>query len=491
MARPGKTTQEIRMNRTRLVIIALLVSLVASAAPAGKVHSVVDISHEFSFYFDGRFARNYLAGKGNASVQNWGTLHKFDFDTVNLVVLQSGASSCKYTPKDIAAIKAFLDSGGGVIVLGDYALFRDEKTYTLNALAKVFGARFVNQGAKGPVVGLGELKGKAIKSYGGKTISLAGARTWDVLIQDAAGRPVMARTKVGKGKLLLSTRGISGRQPNAKDPINAQWLSPLLADLAGGKTVDPKRRPRHHRADMFVKHDGLEIRCSEYMQPMADEIFKIYRKCLPVQERILGVPPSKGMLATLILLPTGGGGFSSGRAIGLGTWWGGFPKKRYGMVELIGHEATHSWVHPFTEPLWNEGIATYVGIQLGRELGYKTEADKTLAGWIKGALRRDPKMKKYDLAAGRNIPHSVVMAKPMWIWEQLRKEKPDILARYFRAKRRLADPKKIKRYTAHDSVVVLSVAAGRDLFKWFRSLGISVDRSKATIIAPVKEDERY
>jgi len=107
------------MNSTRLAICAIVVSLVAAAAgaaaPAGKIHSVVDISHEFSFYFDGRFAKNYLAGRGNASVQNWGTLHKFDFDRVNLVVLQSGASSCRYTPKDIAAIKAFLDSGGGVI----------------------------------------------------------------------------------------------------------------------------------------------------------------------------------------------------------------------------------------------------------------------------------------------------------------------------------------------------------------------------------------
>ena len=88
------------MNRARLVIIALLLSLVTSAVPAGRIHSVVDISHAFSFYFDGRFAKNYLAGKGNASVQNWGTLHKFDFDRVSLVILQSGASACQYTPTD-------------------------------------------------------------------------------------------------------------------------------------------------------------------------------------------------------------------------------------------------------------------------------------------------------------------------------------------------------------------------------------------------------
>ena len=76
------------------------------------------------------------------------------------------------------------------------------------------------------------------------------------------------------------------------------------------------------------------------------------------------------------------------------------------------------------------------------------------------------------------------MAKPMWIWERLRKEKPDILARYFRLKRKLADPRKLKRYTADDCVAVLSRAMGRDLFPWFQSLGIKVDRQAAKILLP-------
>ena len=60
----------------------------------------------------------------------------------------------------------------------------------------------------------------------------------------------------------------------------------------------------------------------------------------------------------------------------------------------------------------------------------------------------------------------------------VRKEKPDILARYFQLKRRIVDPAKRARYTADDSVEVLSRAMGRDLFPWFVSLGISVDKSR-------------
>ena len=471
------------MHAPCLLVSVLAASLVAAAQAraAGPIHSVTDISHEFTFYFDGRFARNYLSGKGNVDVRNWGTLHKFDLRNVNLLVLPSGASPCPYLPKDIEAVQKFLEGGGGVIVLGDYARFREEKAYRLNELAAAFGAEFADQRARGPLSGAGELKGKPIKTYGGKMIRLAGAAVWEVLVQDAGGQIVTARRKVGKGKLLVSSRALVGHRPDAKDPINDAWWQPLLRDLASGKPMDPRRRPRHSMPENTENREGLRIRYSDYMRPFADEIFKIYKQCRPVMERLLGVPPAKGMLTGLILLPTGGGGFSSGREIGLGTWWGGFPKRRYGMVELLGHEATHSWVLPFSEPMWNEGLATYVGILLGRELGYAKDADATLARWIKGARKHDPDMTKLDLAQGKNVPHVVRMAKPMWIWEQLRKERPDILARYFRLKRKLAVPRKLKRYTASDSVAVLSRAMGRDLFPWFRSLGITVDHQAANI----------
>ena len=151
---------------------------------------------------------------------------------------------------------------------------------------------------------------------------------------------------------------------------------------------------------------------------------------------------------------------------------------------MLGHEATHSWVLPFAEPMWNEGIATYVGILLGREFGLNKEANATLKRWIDGAKRHDLEMTKFDLASGTDIPHVVRMAKPMWIFEQLRTEEPRIISKYFQAKRRLIDPKKQKRYTANDSVAVLSTATGRNLFDWFRSLGIDVKASRTKVPYP-------
>lgn len=452
----------------------------APAAQDGRIHCVTDISHEFTFYFDGRFGKNYVAENG-IDVRNWGTLHKYDFSNVNLLILQSSASPCPYLPKDIKAVRKFLREGGGVVVLGDYATFRKEKEYKLNALVRNFGAEFVNERAQKPLKGYSILSKNKIESYSPKTIKLEKPSEWKVLVKDAKGQVVMTWRCVGKGRLVVASRSLCGRNPNAGDPINDSWWKPLLKRIAARKTIDPKRRPKNQMPENRTQRERLPIQYSDYMKSYADAIYAVYDECFPVIQEVMGVPPAEGMLTNLILLPTGGGGFSSGSSIGLAAWWGNFPEKKYGMVELISHESTHSWVHPFTEPMWNEGIATYVGILVGRKLGLEEDANRTLEGWIKGARRHDRDMTKLDLANGKDIPHVVRMAKPMWIFEQLRKERPDIVARYFQTKRKLATRDKLSKYTADDSVAVLSIAMGRDLFPWFQSLGITVDRNKAKI----------
>jgi hypothetical protein len=452
----------------------------ASTTQSHRIHCVTDISHEFSFYFDGRFGRNYVADNG-IDVRNWGTLHKYDFSNANLLVLQSSASPCPYLPEDIEAARKFLEEGGGVVVLGDYSVFRKEPHYRLNTLVKHFGAEFVNESATKPLRGCSILEIETIDSYSPRIIELDESVDWEVLVKDAKDRTVMARRRVGKGHLVVVSRSLSGRKPDASDPINDSWWKPLLRQITANKPVNPKRRPRHQMPENKTQRQRLPIQYSDYMKSHADAIYAVYDQCFPVIREVMGVPPSEGMLTNLILLPTGGGGFSSGSSIGLAAWWGNFPEKKYGMVELISHESTHSWVHPFTEPMWNEGIATYVGILVARKMGLAEDADSTLAGWLRGARKHDKDMTKYDLAKGKDVPHVVRMAKPMYIFEQLRKEKPDIVARYFQTKRKLATPEKIKKYTANDSVAVLSIAMGRDLFPWFRSLGITVDRSKSQI----------
>ena len=156
-----------------------------------KIHSVTDISHTFSFYFDGRFATNYIQPLGGADTRNWATLHKCDLSNANLLVLQSEASPCSYVTQDVQAVRSFIEDGGGVVVLGEHALFRNEKTYRLNQLVAAFGAKFADQPASQPLKPSSELRIEDLKTYEGKTIELEDLSLWQILIRDAEARIVM------------------------------------------------------------------------------------------------------------------------------------------------------------------------------------------------------------------------------------------------------------------------------------------------------------
>ncbi|NLN90116.1 MAG: hypothetical protein GX134_08115 [candidate division WS1 bacterium] len=464
---------------TTLVLAATLA--LGQAPEANPVHAVTDIAHDFSFYFDGRFGGQYIEPAGGRNVMNWGTLHEYDLSNANLLILQSAGTPCPYPAEDVDAVREFLAQGGGVLVLGDYATFRDETAYHLNDLVQAFGAQFAMEPAIGPLTASAALTDGEVETYGGKTIVLGAPTDWEVLVTDAAGRAVLARRSVGTGALIVGSRALAGHNPDASDDINASWWQPLLIAAASAKPVDPSTPPQGAYPEHLVEREGLRLQFSDYMEPYADIIFEIYAECRPVLEDIMGVPPAEGMLASLILLPTDGGGFSSGQTIGLGVWWGDFPDERYGMIELIGHEGAHSWVLPFPEPTWNEPIATYVGAHLAIRLGLVEQGRATIERCIEGGLEHDPDMDQADLANPEGLPNAVVWGKTFWLWEQLRAEEPETVAKYFQAKRRLADPDVIDAYTMHDAAVVLSEAMGRDLFPWLNDHGVRVSRDEAAI----------
>jgi len=474
-----------------LVLVGLGVSLALGHAGVAQerapVHAVVDLGHQFTFYADGRFHRQYLPDQPVA--MSWGALFHYDFANANLLILLGCDPHLRYVPEDIHTISAFLDEGGGVVLLGSTA---DEPQ---NALAREFGCAFGPpaqkplRAASAPVAG--EIAG------GGDILNLQDTNQWRVLMVDAQGKPMLARRTMGKGTLLVGARGLAGQNPDASDNINAAWWQPLLADVASGKRVDPAQ-PFRSRGWGELEHSEslgpITLRYSSYLKPYAKSMADIHARCRPVIERRMGVPLAEGMASEIVLLATGGGGFSSGRTLGLAVFWGGFPDREDSMIEFITHESVHSWVLPFAE-VWNEPIATYVGNLVMIDMGHEAEARRRIRDTIARASRLDPTMTLYDLegkgragarSLGRGEANDIHWGKTFWVFEQLRQDNPDVIARYFQAKRRLAGPDQLKQYDVHATVGVLSVALERDLFPWFNAHGIEADPGKSSI-APVAE----
>jgi len=454
----------------------LLTTLLLACAPQGPavVHSVCDLSQSFSFYMDGRFARQYLEGKGR-DARNWGTLHKADLSNTNLLVLTGGERQIPYSAKTVEHVVEYVAGGGGLLVMADGR--GPEQAVPVADLLAPFGAAFGEAKARGPVRGFGELA-EVVPTYrGGRVLELS--EDWQVLAEDAEGGALLARRAHGEGRVLVGSRGLFGQRPDASDPINAEWITPLLLEAASGKAVDPKRRHRAPWAELQREVGPLTLEFHEGTAPFADAIAEEYALVRPHLVALTGVEPSPGMIKRLLILPTGGGGFSSGTRIAIGAFWGSYPEKRYPMVELIAHEAGHSWVLPHPEPLWNEPIATYLGIRTGARLEMP-EAGRTLEGQIERARRHDPELTEIDpLAEG--APRDLIWGKSYFVFEELeRLHGPGALARYFRAKRELV-PADHPRYTFDDCVAVWSEAVQTDLFPWFKGLGFGVARERVTL----------
>ena len=403
-------------------------------------------------------------------------------------MLLACAPQLSYWPEDVAAINQFIQAGGGVVIFGS----SDEGPQ--NELAKKFGANF-EKGAVAPLKATAELGTNQVEGSAGIRLALAQPDQWRVLIADAQSRPVLAVRRLGRGQVLVGARSLAGSKPDASDPRNAAWLAPLLVRVAAGKPVDaakPFKGLGLTPGDYVEDHYGLKLHYSDYLKPYARSMFAISQRCRPVIEKRMGVPLSPGMASEIGLLATGGGGFSSGQVVGLAVWWGGFPEREDSMIEFITHESVHSWVLPFPE-IWNEPIATYVGNLAMIDMGYADEANRRIKKTLERGLKHDPAMKLYDLE-GNSLSGAprleggartdLQWGKAYWILEQLRQEKPDFIARYFQAKRRLATPGAIQKYDANNTVAVISAAMGRDLFPWFREHGFDVSRAKAQIQLP-------
>lgn len=477
------TFQMVKFLHTFILIAVLWAfPLAAQSEESGRIHSVTDLGHEFSFYNDGRFATQYL--QGQRDVRSWGNLYMIDVSNANLINLLSCDSHLKYTKKDVDFIKKFLQSGGGVTI----AASPGENAQ--NKLCEVFDARF-GGAAEAPLSFTGDFSSYSLEKGPGSYLNLKKPSDWTIVLNDAQKRPVVAYKKIGKGHVLLIPRSLLGNRPDAKDPVNASWVTPLLRKITSGKTISPDKPLRGTsltNQGNSKKVGVLNYHYSDYLEPYFEAMVAIDTKCRPLIQKRMGVPLSDGMASSVGLLATGGGGFSSGATVGLAVFWEDFPKKEHGMIEFLTHESVHSWVLPHPE-VWNEPIATYVGDLVMGDAGYREEGDRRIAQVIKRASGIDPTMKLYDLngnPATSDAPaleggkkNEIHWGKSFWVMEELRKMDPQFLAKYFQTKRKVVPNKLPGRYNIHDTVLVASIALGKDLFPWFNEHGIKAEREKA------------
>ena len=77
-----------------------LSGLFAQSAENVRVHGIADLSHEFSFYADGRFRSQYLPDQ--VVLSNWGNLYDLDTENINLIALLGCDGNVRCNARDVA-----------------------------------------------------------------------------------------------------------------------------------------------------------------------------------------------------------------------------------------------------------------------------------------------------------------------------------------------------------------------------------------------------
>lgn len=471
---------------TLCCVLPLAISVFAQTKmPPPVIHAMNDVSHAYTFHGDWGFHKQYLQDQKFA--KSWCALYNSDLSNANLLFLNDCEDKLTYVPRDIEKIQSFLKEGGGVMILGH------SKGKSQNELARLFGGEF-KSGVKEPLKACLFTTEPVTMKNNPAYLELQKPGKWTVVVADAEKKPLLAYTKVGKGMVILGSRALMGDHPDhVSDSINSTLWRPLWNLAAQGKKVNPAQpfndcyiETLEHRQ----KEGMIDVSYSDYMQPYADKMFDIAGRCRQYIEPRMGVPLSSGMASRIALIPTAGGGYSSGEILALSIWWGGFPDKEESMIEFITHETVHSWVLPFAE-IWNEPIATYVGNLVMADMGYPEESARRIKKTIEDGRKFDPEYHLYDLegkswkagvkAFEGRVPRDLHWGKTFWIFEQLRAENPTFIADYFKAKRKYATPELIKKYDVNNTVAIVSIAMKRDMFSWFKNMGFDVDREKAEI----------
>ncbi|MEY2747594.1 MAG: hypothetical protein RL112_2636, partial [Planctomycetota bacterium] len=266
------------------MIAALLASLCVVVEPTKTVvHSISDISQEFTFYMDGRFHAQYLKDVGRDE-RNWGSLHRLNLSNANLLVLSEGDPHVPYGEASIAHVERFVDGGGTILLMADGG----EALPPGAAVAARFGARLdARRAATPPRFAVDKPNGPRIDYRGGRSFEIG--LDWTPIVVDAHGEPLLAKRRHGKGWFLLGSRGLFGHQPDAKDPINAAWVTPLLVELAAAKPIDPRKPHRGAFAEHARAVGPLTLEYTDGTQPYADSIAKEYDLVRPHLVALTGV----------------------------------------------------------------------------------------------------------------------------------------------------------------------------------------------------------
>lgn len=479
------------MVAVRSVALPLITMAVFSASADGlrggetntqgrPIQVLLDESHCFLFATHDGIIR-YLRPSEFRLLSSYAALTALPLERFDVIcTIVTGLNTPRYRPEEFALLDKVVRGGAGLLIMGGLGA----PDSPVNRFARGFGFQFPPGAAKAPfrVSPHACFKGANVayqvsdEGYPCR-VRVNGEAT--PLVTDATGATIVAMRRHGKGWVAGASLGglVTHYHGGGKVDVNVELLRRLITWLGQNHVADLTGPPIKVTAavgtgigpEKAINIGGFCLRYSAVVEPHCQFLVNNMPRIANEVFRLTGL--RHGRRLGVVLLPTGGAGYSSGSA-GIAISAFGTPD---GQTAVMAHELTNS-IHPYG-PLWwgDAGWSQLCNQRVVRVLNGKSEK---VASAVSPAPDVDP----------FGWPKAGSTTKLFWMVEQLeQKHGQDFIPRHFRlAKKYLPHWTKRKWPDGNASVVYWwSAAAGEDLFPWVQSMGGTA--SSVPVLAVVEE----
>jgi len=490
-----------------------------TVGPMQPPRVLIDQSHDFLFIV--LHLGTFLKTHGFMGTFSHATLAPRIYRNCDVIVTHQSGSDVPYTKRQVSDLKKFVSKGGGLLLIGygpAYVGYAKSKNLTfeswpMNLLAGELGFHFEPEAGRLPLAvqthtlteGIREV---TFQDKNPRVGIVSVPKEASVLLADSTGKPVLAVREFGNGRVAVLTeyRFIKtiDEPPNERLFVNLfGWLGANSAN----KVKMANRRPQEifpgielHKGhdyelvdkpeppewdggpdfiwpEIQVKRGAIMLQYSASMKARAEYLIQQYPVVYNTIYELFQVEPAQEMI--LEALPSSGGGYhwTKQRLVAIGAL-----ADDKAVVGIMGHEMVHAWGLP-TPRNFPHGWTAFTDDYLSAKLQLRTPAEMT-EEWnreLSELKALDPNLDSLDIVEATTDPtrQRLLDKKVGWILKELEKKYGlDFFARLVRIYREQGKtPRREETYEGlpmDDFVYYASLAAGEDLYPWFRSLGTTV-----------------
>ncbi len=404
-----------------------------------------------------------------------------------VITYQSGPDAQGYLDVEKETLGKYLAAGGGLVILSPGRVYGKEKLaeWPLNQLARDFDGAFSPQADK----------------HGGKRVpALQVGSPWETVLAGEDGNPLIARRKIGRGRIVLVSSAElihfdakKDAPENRKEKVDR--LSNVVVWASGGRApVGGSRRLPTPMGGGGGIYPESEMRVGNivvyYAKNQKQELIDTVTNDLPAVRRQIEAwlpspPPTDPMY--LILCAGAGGGWAVNayepKEVGI------ISLSTDGVVSIFAHELAHTMSGPVNGsgksagqwPDGNQGEAhagwfqgkimvQRTGVNPVKDLNRLFDIDE---GATQMDLALDAKAFREKWGKGKD------WLKIWWVWQKLDDHYGPTWYprwRWVQSVRWQETPE--KRLSWNETVEDMSIAVGEDLFPFFRQIGTTLEKER-------------